>query len=258
MLDNRSTYEKRLASILRYYLWYNSKNLKIHLVAEFPKSGGTWLTQVLSEVMEIDYPRNQTPKLKKHQLLHGHHYQSHRFNKPVCVVRDGRDVMVSYYHHLLLGSKFRSAQQLKKKQSEIGISNPENVEENLSKFIEYMFSNYKAGLRKMDWASFNLSYVDSPAMVVKYEDMLHDQAACVREVLDYWNVELTDELNERVSVVTEKFTFQNQAKRKPGEENKSEFLRKGIAGDWKNHFNEASEEVFFKYAEGVMRKLNYL
>ena len=45
-------------------------------------------------------------------------------------------------------------------------------------------------------------------------------------------------------------------KRNPGEEAKS-FIRKGIAGDWKNKFSPEACEMFNKYAGGALIKVGY-
>ena len=47
------------------------------------------------------------------------------------------------------------------------------------------------------------------------------------------------------------------AKRNPGEENKHSFLRKGVAGDWKNHFSKEARQVFNKFAGRELIKLGY-
>ena len=61
----------------------------------------------------------------------------------------------------------------------------------------------------------------------------------------------------RLQKIAEKFSFENVAKRKPGVENKHSFLRKGIAGDWKNHFTYESKTLFHKFAGNEIIKLGY-
>jgi hypothetical protein len=42
----------------------------------------------------------------------------------------------------------------------------------------------------------------------------------------------------------EKFAFQNQRNGERTQENRSSYLRKGIAGDWRNHFTPLASEAF--------------
>lgn len=62
---------------------------------------------------------------------------------------------------------------------------------------------------------------------------------------------------EKMSIIAQKYSFQNQAKRIAGKENIYSFLRKGISGDWKNHFNKESCEKFNFYAGKELIKLGY-
>ena len=57
--------------------------------------------------------------------------------------------------------------------------------------------------------------------------------------------------------VVDNYSFENQTRRKPGEENINSFLRKGVSGDWKNHFNSQAKEVFKYHAGDLLIKLGY-
>lgn len=48
----------------------------------------------------------------------------------------------------------------------------------------------------------------------------------------------------------EKFSFKNMSGgRKPGAEDQKSFFRKGVSGDWQNHFNEQEAALFQKALE---------
>ena len=57
--------------------------------------------------------------------------------------------------------------------------------------------------------------------------------------------------------IAESNSFANMAKRPKGQEESGSFLRKGIAGDWKNKFSEESKSVFDHYAGKELIKLGY-
>ena len=61
----------------------------------------------------------------------------------------------------------------------------------------------------------------------------------------------------RLKTIVENYSFKKISQRKPGEENKKSFLRKGIAGDWKNNFSEEACDVFKKYAGEELILMGY-
>ena len=48
-----------------------------------------------------------------------------------------------------------------------------------------------------------------------------------------------------------------QSGRRPGEEDVTQHIRKGVAGDWLNHFTRASAELFNDLAGDVLVTLGY-
>ena len=59
------------------------------------------------------------------------------------------------------------------------------------------------------------------------------------------------------STIAEEFSFERQADRRPGEEDRSSFLRKGLVGDWRNHFSQQARKTFDWYAGGELLLLGY-
>jgi len=53
------------------------------------------------------------------------------------------------------------------------------------------------------------------------------------------------------------FSMSSDTGRKQGEEDRSSFIRKGIAGDWKNHFTPETARVFNELAGDMLIKLGY-
>ena len=66
-----------------------------------------------------------------------------------------------------------------------------------------------------------------------------------------------DLLLNNANEIVEKYSFEKLSGRKQGQENNSKFLRKGIAGDWKNYFNKEARELFDFYAGAQLVKLGY-
>lgn len=55
----------------------------------------------------------------------------------------------------------------------------------------------------------------------------------------------------------EKSSFKKTTGRNPGEANNNVFYRKGVAGDWKNHFSEQDKQTFKKLAGDLLIAMNY-
>lgn len=252
--------EHKWNSFSRYVLWhYLSKKLNLIHITEYPKSGGTWLTQLISSTTGLPTRRNELPKYER-SVMHGHYLFSDKFNKSVCVVRDGRDVVVSYYHHLIIGNDNMFKSDLKKKRlmnrrELLGFEDINDVKSNLPKFIEYLHSDYAKKLNGFTWGEFIDSYLNKDnVLVVKYEDMLLNTAVEVERVLDFIDIKVE---NKKIQSIVDKYSFKNQTSRVPGQEDKKSFLRKGISGDWKNYFNKESAHLFDKYYGDVLIALEY-
>lgn len=233
-----------------------SKLLPLYIVTEYPKSGGTWITQVLSECLELPFPRNQRPQWQS-AMMHGHMKYSPTMSNVIVVFRDGRDCMVSWYFHTLFQNDKNSPILVEKTRRDLSFADIDDVNANLPRFIEYIFEKDKSSLSpyKFTWAQFVRNWSERDCAMLKYEAMVEDGVNEIARVLA--ELGRNDIPRERIEKVVEKFSFANQAKRKPGEENKGSFLRKGQPGDWKNKFNRASSEIFDHYAGNELISLGY-
>jgi hypothetical protein len=57
--------------------------------------------------------------------------------------------------------------------------------------------------------------------------------------------------------VVDEFSFERQAGRPSGQEDRTSFLRKGVVGDWRNQFSQEAREVFDRYAGEELILLGY-
>ncbi|MEM9824701.1 MAG: hypothetical protein AAF985_26675 [Bacteroidota bacterium] len=61
-----------MAALKRYAMWhFLSKPLQLICVTEYPKCGASWLCLILSDYLELPFPRNVNPQLKR-SIMHGH------------------------------------------------------------------------------------------------------------------------------------------------------------------------------------------
>jgi len=231
-----------------------SNFIPYYIINEFPKSGGTWLCQMLAESLQIPNIRHRFP-LFQSSTIHMHTMNGTGLNNIIIMWRDGRDVMTSWYHHCLFEQSHHNAKFVAQTRARFGNVDYENVYENMPKFIDFTFTH--AQFPRFTWADFVRQWHGrSKVLYVRYEDLLNQPAdellriCCALKGQDTLQIETAKQIAEH-------YSFQNQTGRQAGNEQKKCFLRKGIAGDWKNNFSAQALEVFEFYAGKEMKLLGY-
>jgi hypothetical protein len=245
----------KINSLYRRVLVYNlSGIIPYYLINEYPKSGGTWLGQMIGELISVPFPRNRFPILKP-SIMHGHYLKKGKGLKNVIVLwRDGRDVMVSWYHHCFFENEIGNRSIVQIVRNDLKFNDVSAVKENLPSFIRYSFEKSKHP--SFSWADFVRKWINQSGVVyVKYENLRQNPVDEVLRLI----MELTGNLLERVKVknAVVKYSFTSLSNRRPGQENKNSFIRKGIVGDWRNYFNKEAIDLFSKYAGDELIDLGY-
>lgn len=241
----------------RYLQWYYFTGLNNHIrVTEYPKSGGTWLCQMLAALLELPFPRNQAMTWRQ-GIFHSHYPGPIGKAKTIILVRDGRDVMVSAYYHFIIGHDRNPSFLTTKWRNLLGVDNYQNIKKHLPAFIDLFFTQFKIGGRVMNWVGYIDSFdLGSPDLyVVKYEDLLQEGFGTLRAVVNWLDYNTVSE--QQIEKILDEYSFQNITGRLAGEEDSSQFLRKGIAGDWENKFTEEAIERFNKWARPQLEILGY-
>ncbi len=155
----------------------------------------------------------------------------------IYVVRDVRDVAVSgWFFNLALAAKET-------------LAHFPNIDE---------YGAYIARLWVKDVAE-GLRFVESHkerACYIKYEDLWQRPAEEVSRLFAFLGVE-SDHRQVRSSIAFTDFSRLSGG-RKRGIENRSSFYRKGIIGDWENHFSPAALSKIESSAGAMMTRLGYL
>ena len=224
----------------------------LYVVDEFPKSGGTWVGQMLGRALGVPFPRNRFPMLRT-SIMHGHYLDPWGIKNAVIVWRDGRDVMASWYHQQLVPHEF-NARQVERSRRELPLEDYDDVRRNLPAFIEYSFTRPHSP--SFSWTDFvRRWHGKEDAVHVRYEDLHRDTAGELQRVV----AELTGRRisREEAAAVAEEFSFERQSGRPSGEESKKSFLRKGVVGDWRNVFGPEARQIFDHFAGEELILLGY-
>lgn len=229
------------------------KTFSTLVVTEYPKSGGTWLSHMLESASGIRYPRDELPSLES-GILHGCWLHPHPGHRTIAVLRDGRDVMVSYYFHLIVPRPTTSTRYSAAIRDHLGITEPLDVVGNLPRFIDWV---HRDGFPHFTWGQFVDRWLDDEqAVVTSYERLKSDAAGELARILDELGLDVPRTATEKAAV---DFDFQRMSRgRTPGTEDASAFVRKGIVGDWRNRFSREAADVFQHWGGAQLAKAGYV
>ena len=190
-------------------------------------------------------------------ILRSTHLYSQRFCNVTVVMRDGRDIMVSAYYHFLFPNEANLDFAVQRKRALLGFKDYDDIRTNMPAFIDYMFKTFprEGWSTRFHWAGFVDSWIDREAPIVRYEDLLSDPTTQLRRVSHALTGQAPDEVE--LQRIVEKYSFKALTGRKSGEEKANAFLRKGIAGDWRNVFSREAAEKFNRHAGAQLIRLGY-
>lgn len=227
----------------------------------YPKSGTSWLCSLMGTALGIPFPKDSQMPLMMSAVVHAHWNYDRRLPPSVYIRRDGRDVMVSLYFFWTRALRMSKSPRFRRGLSEIfhelygPAFDPEDVGDNLPKFIEYQMT-VAPTTHGVTWQQHLVDWWERPNVGhVSYEALLTNPAPeLARALLDASGVRPDD---EAVELATRRHAFKRDAGRKAGEENRGSFLRKGVSGDWRNHFPREAGEAFDSFAGAELVQFGY-
>lgn len=227
-------------------LIYHANCNSIYQIIEHQKSGGTWVAKIISGYMDIPFITRPDRWLRGNSLVRIHSPRQYTINskKQIYILRDGRDVLTSYYFHLFVRLKISQAKQF---------DDINDVRKNMPKFLEMYFKNQLGN--KTTWVEHTRNWIHPGTQIIRYEDMLEDTMGTLLPVLKIFERQPID--IEQLSSVIEDNDFKRVSGRKKGEEDQNSFHRKGITGDYKNYFNKDAARIFHFYAGKQLINLGY-
>jgi hypothetical protein len=232
-----------------YKMYAQNYPQKVLFIAGLPKSGTTWVQTLLAsypgfhellipeaslydikqgrahdyELPEDIFTRYNhllvVSKVHSHGSLHNCNILHQAGVRYLVVYRDLRDVAVSEIFYL----QHSSWHPL------FAIYNGLPISEGLKLFARQKLLAY------VDWIrTWHKNRDPEASLVLRYEDMLADPLKNLTRVADHF---LLDSSPTRIASIIESNSFQRASRgRASGQEDRSSFYRKGVAGDWRNHF----------------------
>ncbi len=227
------------------------------LVNEYPKSGGTWLTKMLSDLMALPFAKNRLPFITNKQIFHGH-YLNYVPIKQVILWRDGRDVVISLYYHSLFYNDQHNKLLVDHVRRLMPFDDYINIKKNLSVFLETW--DEKLCKPNYNWSDFvDNWHEDNKNIQIKYEELFDKPLDTLGKILDWHDIKKS---NENINEIVSKFSIKNiqNKQRAINPESNSDilsFVRKGGYGGWREIFNHEIAHTFNKIHGKALIKLGY-
>lgn len=233
--------------------------MPVYVVNEFPKSGSTWVKTMTAMALDLPVWTRSEP-IYGPCVMQAHWITPTGLKRVIGLWRDGRDVMVSFYHHCLFYNELSNKAIVDATRAKIGFEDYENVRENLPRFIEFIYETPVSP--RFTWTEFVDVWWDRPGVAqVKYEDLRADTPGTLQKLVhDLVGKELSD---DRAAEIAEACSMKNmkdrmgEGERRQTDISETSFIRKGSVGGWRENFSDEAAEVFEKYAGDALRKLGY-
>jgi hypothetical protein len=220
----------------------------IHVV-EYPKCGGTWMARLLRTYFGVEREFGHTRIARMHSVIQEHCLYRRRYVRPVVVVRDPRDVWVSFFFH---EARYGPSAPLLKA---FGFDSTAPHSRNLDAYVRFKMAHPAESEPGFSYESFVDAWIGRPHItVVHYEDMHKDAAGELSRVLRATGI---DPDPRRVASSVESNSFFAITGRQAGSEDISSHKRKGIVGDWRNYFTPELAGFVLDRQRGLLRKLGY-
>nr|XP_046232943.1 sulfotransferase 2B1-like [Scatophagus argus] len=258
---------------LKYYEEFSFRPDDI-IIATYPKSGTTWMQEIVPLIMSGGDPASvetlpnwdRVPWLEEQRAVtlnleqrpsprmfatHCHYNMMPKSffevkPKVIYVMRNPKDVFTSSFHYYGMTSF---------------LVHPGPQSEFLHKFLDgkVMFGSWFDHIKS--W----LNAEDKEhIMYISYEEMIMDLKDSVARIAQFLEKSLDAEVIEKIA---DRCLFKNMKQNKMSnystvprefmDQTKSEFLRKGIAGDWTNQLTEAEAEYFDAVYKDKMKDVKY-
>lgn len=220
-----------------------------------PRTGTNWFCRVASAYFELPIYVAGDRSLPAFGPVVLH---LHRFavvpSRTVYMMRDARDVVVSYYHKALNSLPRSSVAWAGMQRHCPAPLEHDRVRENIAGFVEFLFETNRTAT--IPYREHVREARKRGLYTVRYEDMLATPETAIAGAVRFLSGKPADP--ERVAAVVRATSFEARTGRRRGEEDLSApSVRKGVAGDWRNHFTRRAGEILDRYTGDALVEAGY-
>ena len=230
---------------------------KVLFIAGLPKSGTTWLENMLSSFQgfsdflipdvakfelatggshNYNLPRDMFSRFKNMLVVTKMHIPGSEHNvevlrkagvKYVIMYRDLRDVAISHYYYV----------RQTPWHPEYPVYASLTLQEGLREFAQNRLSDFA------DWVrSWHVRRDPEMSIIVRYEDMLADTLGIVTQVAEHFEL---DSRHETIQNIVTANSFERlSGGRRHGEADNRSFFRSGTSGNWKRYLTPELNELY--------------
>jgi len=104
----------------------------------------------------------------------------------------------------------------------------------------------------------NWNYQQDNILEIKYEDLVTDPAGMYLKIFTFLGLIQSRADHPELLRILDQYSFENlSGGRSRGTENQQNHFRKGVSGDWKNHFSREHADLFKKEYADLLIRLGY-
>lgn len=238
------------------------------LIVSYPKSGNTWTRFLIANLLFPQEPitfANISDKIpdiyqsKERELLHiprprilkSHEYFDPRYQRIIYIVRDPRDIAISFYHHKIKFGVFNENYSIERFVIE--------------QFIKGNFNTFG------DWGENVGSWLgakkdNSNFLLLRYEDMLSNPKTELKKIAHHLKISVTNEFFDK-AIKQSSFEHMQLLEKYQGlllkkvvkNVRKDNFLvRSGQSGQWQHELSTHSVKKIESTWSQIMMQLGYL
>jgi hypothetical protein len=248
------------------------RNLAVYpddlFIVSYPRSGNTWTRFLIANLLHPDEPatfanierlapdseaqsNRYLKRIPRPRVIKSHQYFDPRYRRVVYIVRDPRDVALSYYD---FARKYRH------------IQDGYPVADYVSDFVRGKLSSADWGT----WAENVGSWIAARGtsenfLLLRYEDMISDTPFELRRVAEFLNIDASQDritqTVERSSAETMRELEKTQSNDWVSTKNKRPdvpFVRTAVSGGWKDKLPQAAAQEIAATWKELMTKLGYV